>query len=74
MPGQTIMDLSIYVIGAIAFESYEPDGSWKVYMGFGRGDNELEDCGTILNNGMPIGSKEAACGFFPELDPDKFRY
>lgn len=72
LPGQTIMDLPSYCIGAVAVDSYKDD--WKVYMGFGFGVDEESDCQQIAQHGMPIGSREAACGLFPQLDPGKFRY
>lgn len=61
-------------IGIVAFESYEPDGQWKVYIGYGQGESEERDAQRILTTGMPIGSKEVACAYFPDLSPDKFRY
>jgi hypothetical protein len=60
-------------IGIVAIESYE-DGSWKCYIGYGRGEQEDEDCQRIAAHGMPLGSKEAACGFFPQLNSEKFVY
>lgn len=60
-------------IGAVAIESFT-DGSWKVYMGYGRGMDENADEQYIAGRGMPIGSKEAACGLFPQFDAEKFKY
>lgn len=64
-------------IGIVAIESYDPgNGSpvqWKRYVGYGRGESEETDCQTIARHGMPIGSEEAACAFFPELDPEGYR-
>lgn len=64
---------SLICIGIVAFESYS-DGSWKAYIGYGQGEDEGDDCLTIYTHGVPIGSKEAACILFPQLDPEKFKY
>jgi hypothetical protein len=60
-------------IGAVAIESFE-DGLWKVYIGFGSSNDEAVDSQYIARLGMPIGSKEAAHGLFPQFDVEKFRY
>lgn len=74
VPGITIADGVIHLsIGAVAIESYT-DGSWKVYMGYGRGEDEEADCQLIAGHGMPIGSKDAAAGLFPQFDKEKFKY
>lgn len=74
VPVITISDGVINLsIGAVAIESFE-DGSWKVYMGYGRGIDEDQDKQLIAGHGMPIGSKDAACGLFPQFDREKFRY
>lgn len=80
LPGLTIVGAAVLadalpqiVIGAVAIESYK-DGSWKVYMGYGGGKDEDRDCQAIAGYGMPIGGKEAACGLFPQFDPEKFRF
>lgn len=60
-------------IGIVAIESHT-DGSWKCYVGCGAGDNDKLDEQLIAANGMPIGNKSAACGFFPHLDEAKFQF
>lgn len=60
-------------IGIVAFVSYEPTGQWKCYIGYGMGVDEKIDAEAVVQFGVPLGSKEAACGFFPQLDPDLFR-
>lgn len=61
-------------IGIVAIESYAPDGSWKCYIGYGNGQSEYGDAQKIAGGGMPLGSAEAAHGFFPELPIEKYRY
>jgi hypothetical protein len=73
-PTPGFMDVSGYCIGAVAILSHEPTGSWKVYIGYGLGVDEQNDAQRIAAHGMPIGTKEGACGLFPNLDPDKFVY
>jgi len=61
------------IIGVVAIESFT-DGSWKAYIGYGGGEDEQRDQQRIASYGMPIGNKEAACGFFPHLTPSKFKF
>lgn len=60
------------IIGIVAIAS-GPNDEWKCYIGYGRGNDEDSDAQLIAAYGAPIGSKEAACGFFP-LPPADFRY
>jgi hypothetical protein len=64
-------------IGIVAIESYDPGNGlpvqWKCYVGYGRGEDEEADMQAIARHGMPFGSQEAACGLFPELDPEGYR-
>jgi hypothetical protein len=71
-PRSSILD--IRCIGIVAFESHAPTGQWKVYIGYGQGVDEDLDAEEIVRTGVPLGSKEAAIGFFPHLAEDKFSY
>lgn len=62
------------IIGIIAIESYAPAGHWKCYIGFGAGHDELLDALAIAKRGMPLANKEAAHGFFPQLDLEGYQY
>ena len=72
-PIPPMLILGSLCIGAVAIES-GPNDEWKVYIGYGLGKDEERDRQLVAIHGMPIGSKEAACGLFPQLDPEKFLY
>lgn len=73
-PGRLAPRMQNPCIGIVAFMSHEPTGQWKAYIGYGMGIDEGIDAQSIVRNGVPLGSKEAALGFFPHLDADIFRY
>lgn len=58
-------------IGVVAIEL--EDGNWKCYLGNCIGSDEKLDEQIIATQGAKIYQKEVACGFFPHLDPERFR-
>lgn len=76
LPNRTILDvenLPELCIGIVAVV-IDGCGRWKCYIGYGGGVDENSDAKHISQWGVPLGKKEAACAFFPCLDPEKFEY
>lgn len=71
--GKLLGTAQVLCIGAVAV-GMGYDGHWKCYIGYGLGDDEKQDAQRIATNGVPLGSREAACAFFPSLPVEKFEY
>jgi len=67
-----------FCVGIVAFKSYIPDNDlenyqWKVYIGYGIGNDGDDDALSIIQTGVPFGSAPAAFALFPQLDQEKYR-
>jgi hypothetical protein len=60
-------------IGIVAVQIND-EGDWKCYIGYGSGKDEDADKQQVAAHGMPLASKDAAVGFFPQADPERYKY